>query len=158
MQESTLLREGILANHSARLESEKVQMTHATSGLKCSELLSRQDPLGCCVRMLLDTLPVDSMRCGMIWREKVTPANQLLYQLVPLTPRTFAVEFGLWRTCTAGDGTHNHKATSPSQLTKKTTLMLTVQAQVSEGKGRGHLNPEWVEWLMGFPEGWTNLD
>lgn len=36
--------------------------------------------------------------------------------------------------------------------------MLTVQAQVSEGKVRGHLNPEWVEWLMGFPEGWTNLD
>ena len=101
---------------------------------------------------------VGSTESALIWREKVTPANQLLYQLVPLTPRTFAVEFGLWRTCTAGDGTHNHKATSPSQLTKKTTLMLTVQAQVSEGKVRGHLNPEWVEWLMGFPEGWTNLD
>jgi len=22
----------------------------------------------------------------------------------------------------------------------------------------GHLNPEWVEWLMGFPAGWTDLD
>ena len=24
-------------------------------------------------------------------------------------------------------------------------------------EGSGALNPEWVEWLMGFPAGWTNL-
>jgi len=22
----------------------------------------------------------------------------------------------------------------------------------------GHLNPTWVEWLMGFPPGWTDLE
>jgi hypothetical protein len=22
----------------------------------------------------------------------------------------------------------------------------------------GQLNPEWVEWLMGFPQGWTDCD
>ena len=22
----------------------------------------------------------------------------------------------------------------------------------------GHLNPDWVEWLMGWPVGWTSLD
>lgn len=22
----------------------------------------------------------------------------------------------------------------------------------------GNLNPEWTEWLMGFPTGWTELD
>ena len=22
----------------------------------------------------------------------------------------------------------------------------------------GQLNPTWVEWLMGFPEGWTDLE
>lgn len=27
-----------------------------------------------------------------------------------------------------------------------------------EGKRGGQLNPMWVEWLMGFPLGWTNLD
>lgn len=30
--------------------------------------------------------------------------------------------------------------------------------QMAEGKAiRGTLNPEWVEWLMGFPIGWTDL-
>jgi len=24
--------------------------------------------------------------------------------------------------------------------------------------GAGHLNPDWVEWLMGVPTGWTELD
>ena len=24
--------------------------------------------------------------------------------------------------------------------------------------GVGTLNPQWVEWLMGFPSGWTDLD
>lgn len=23
---------------------------------------------------------------------------------------------------------------------------------------QGELNPDWVEWLMGFPPGWTNID
>ena len=22
----------------------------------------------------------------------------------------------------------------------------------------GQLNPDWVDWLMGFPEGWTDID
>ena len=25
-------------------------------------------------------------------------------------------------------------------------------------KGIGYLNPAWVEWLMGFPIGWTDLN
>ena len=28
---------------------------------------------------------------------------------------------------------------------------------VGQSKNSGSLNPEWVEWLMGYPEGWTDL-
>lgn len=31
-------------------------------------------------------------------------------------------------------------------------------AQEGEGLPRGPLNPRWVEWLMGFPLGWTDLE
>jgi DNA (cytosine-5)-methyltransferase 1 len=27
-----------------------------------------------------------------------------------------------------------------------------------EGSPTGRLNPTWVEWLMGFPLGWTDLE
>ena len=30
---------------------------------------------------------------------------------------------------------------------------------MEEGKQiSGSLNPQWVEWLMGYPEGWTDLE
>lgn len=28
---------------------------------------------------------------------------------------------------------------------------------MSQGNG-GQLNPDWVEWLMGFPHGWTDIE
>ena len=34
---------------------------------------------------------------------------------------------------------------------------LITQVAESEGKQNGRLNPEWVEWLMGWPVGWTDL-
>ncbi len=32
----------------------------------------------------------------------------------------------------------------------------TERTQTGEATG-GHLNPTWVEWLMGWPVGWTDL-
>lgn len=42
----------------------------------------------------------------------------------------------------------------------KMQFMLTHAAKLSDPEGTaagGQLNPEWVEWLMGFPTGWTDL-
>ena len=33
---------------------------------------------------------------------------------------------------------------------------LADQVRAEEATG-GSLNPQWVEWLMGYPEGWTDL-
>ena len=53
----------------------------------------------------------------------------------------------LWPTPTA----HNAKeCNSPSESKRNTP---TLAAQVG-----GHLNPDWVEWLMGWPIGWTDCD
>ena len=34
----------------------------------------------------------------------------------------------------------------------------SVCGSTSEEWSRGTLNPTWVEWLMGYPEGWTDLE
>lgn len=66
----------------------------------------------------------------------------------------------LWPTPTAnqhqGHGYQKHGA-GPVSLT------LTGAARASSGleydrAASGHLNPQWVEWLMGFPAGWTDLE
>jgi len=33
-----------------------------------------------------------------------------------------------------------------------------LKGQVVTSPDGGQLNPQWVEWLMGFPAGWTDLD
>lgn len=40
--------------------------------------------------------------------------------------------------------------TSPAELARNSTTLAT--------HAGGQLNPTWVEWLMGFPPGWTELD
>jgi hypothetical protein len=60
----------------------------------------------------------------------------------------------IWPTPTARDG----KRASGHKLLKRRLADLTVQARVADGKTNGSLNPTWVEWLMGFPLGWTDLE
>ena len=38
------------------------------------------------------------------------------------------------------------------------SLLLCQKVAYLAGGGTGNLNPEWTEWLMGFPTGWTELD
>ena len=61
----------------------------------------------------------------------------------------------LWPTPTAGDSKRpkvRHYESSDMPM-----LGGTVAARHPENIG-GSLNPEWVEWLMGFPIGWTDLE
>tara|TARA_E500000178_G_scaffold52735_1_gene48735 strand:- start:187 stop:486 length:300 start_codon:yes stop_codon:yes gene_type:complete len=37
------------------------------------------------------------------------------------------------------------------------TLDVAVQHTDNQSKTGGQLNPMWVEWLMGYPKGWTDL-
>jgi hypothetical protein len=53
----------------------------------------------------------------------------------------------LWPTPTARDYKDNGK--SPSELARNSKTLAT--------HAGGQLNPQWVEWLMGYPVGWTEL-
>ena len=56
----------------------------------------------------------------------------------------------MWPTPTVNDSKKNG---GPSQLRDREKKGKNLNA-----KAGGSLNPEWVEWLMGFPKGWTDLD
>ena len=55
-----------------------------------------------------------------------------------------------------------HKGSSKNSMTRKTgqsRLTKRLDYTVEGGEiQNGRLNPTWVEWLMGFPEGWTDLE
>ena len=55
----------------------------------------------------------------------------------------------MWPTAKAQD--------SRAALTDRGKSNLGEVIHQMEGAVTGSLNPTWVEWLMGFPEGWTDL-
>jgi hypothetical protein len=72
---------------------------------------------------------------------KNVPANGLLGRVVHQR------EPVMWGTPTAHERTH-----TPRQTTRPKDAQYILANQVG-----GSLNPEWVEWLMGYPAGWTDL-
>ena len=71
-------------------------------------------------------------------------------------PDNLAIAVKMWPTPTAHMG---QEGGYPAEYTRKTPS-LTAAATESEQKphSSGYLNPDWVEWLMGVPTGWTDLD
>ena len=62
-----------------------------------------------------------------------------------------------WPTPRASDA---KRSDSPSDRNRQTPCLPT-QVHIEAGttsQQTGKLNPTWVEWLMGFPPGWTDLE
>jgi hypothetical protein len=101
--ESPCLPGDSLANLSALPGSERARTMTVTSGRKCSELYTKQSPVGSLVRTLLASSTWHSTKCVLTWRAKVTKSNRLLFQLAPSTPRTGGIGSGLLHTASWQD-------------------------------------------------------
>lgn len=182
-EQLTLFQADSPASHSVLPGSEEAGMMTVSSGLKCLELYKKSGPLGSLVRMLLGSSQWRSTRCYLTWKPSATPSKRLFFRLVPSTPRTGGIDARLWPTPTAGQcgmtattsGRPLEKSTHLSAqvyLAEQTKLWPTATARCSTGASQtatrqggpdlqtsvgGQLNPTWVEWLMGFPLGWTDL-
>lgn len=148
---------GSLANRGQLPGSSEAQKMTATSGQSWLPLLKSYGLDGSLARMCEALLVNDwvSNAAFLTWKASATAPSHLLFQLVPSTPRTDETGSGFWPTPTA----HLHKEGGyPAEYTRNTPT-LTAEATQSEGKphSSGSLNPTWVEWLMGFPIGWTDL-
>lgn len=107
--QSTLFQEDFLANLSPLPGNNEARKMTATSGLKCYELLERLNRKSLLAKTLLESLTWHSTRCFLTWRVKATKQRRLLFQLVPSTPLTDEIEYGLLPTPNTGgmDGGSN---------------------------------------------------
>ena len=128
------------------------------SGRKCLGLSKQCGRAGLLEKMLLGTSLWASTTCYLIWKPQATPAGALLFRLSPSMPRTDATDAGLWPTPDASD-----RGPRSADLVMNRS---TVQRRDS-GQKRGidlqtvvggPVNPELVEWLMGYPVGYTACD
>ena len=163
-------------------EKEKEQKMTAISGQKCLRLSKQSGQIGLLLKMLLESQVWVSQIVKLRWKAKrifsekvilytnkdnnsfLTESSQilkqvdilskhLLFQLVPSMPRTDETGFGLWPTPVSSEGPGGKNVI-------KLTDVIEGKRYTHKGDQRkmdGSLNPQWVEWLMGFPIGWTDL-
>ncbi len=178
----TLFAEDTLVSRSVTPATETGQTTHGTSGRVSVTPFALSDPDSHCWRTCQATLVSDLDRYSQIWPRAGMTRNGTAYLQQPSAPRTSATEYSLslhrkplevtptatanqmapsmqqqnpglrlWRTPTVND---SHNANLPaSQINRSSVIGQLMREGMS-----GSLNPEWVEWLMGFPTGWTDLE
>jgi len=121
------------------------------------------------------------------WKLKGTRSNHLLYQLAVSGRGTEEIEFGLLPTPVAQEGpgmaqmkltdaieimegripkyykmfptptTRDYKGTGNVERIRDGEIQKDTLDRIVEPGNPGQLNPNWVEWLMGYPTGWTDL-
>ena len=165
----TSLPEDTHANPSALRESKRRMRMTATSGRKCSELLHRQNRLGPFAKTFMATSPWDWTKCLLTWKAETTPHNRLLFRLWPTAQTIDGTESISWPTPQAMDAM---KARPPLAMEtqmlrggrKNRSKIGTMKDAAVYGlkwkgeavrQGEGELNPRHLEWMMNYPDGWT---
>ena len=149
-----------------------------TSGRKWLALLQSYGHAGLLAKMseALLTNQWGSNAAFLTWKASATAPSHLLFQLAPSMPPTDATASGLLHTPTAAANqmapsmkerdpgswwptpvARDYKGQGMSRERRETREPDNLCSWTAKHEGSGALNPEWVEWLMGFPAGWTSL-
>lgn len=157
-EQLTLFPEDSRASRSPVPGSSEARTMTVTSGLKCSESYGNSGPLGCLVRMCLESSIWHSTRCLLTWKRKDTRSRRSLFQLAVWTPRTEETESQFWPTPSTGaglcGGTGNFKTLK--RMAERGLITEEERRQFSQGNG-GKINPALLEWLMGYEQLFTKL-
>jgi hypothetical protein len=145
--------EDFLAKTLAQQETNKeLQEQKADCGNKCRALFAKYDQDLCLWKTQQCSLLEDWEQFSEIWPEWGSMQNGECWEQPKLAHHTKEIEFGLWPTPTATDATRG----SPE----------TMEAKQARGANTGWSlidvlgycpHPEFAEWLMGWPIGWTDL-
>ena len=91
---------------SALLENSKAKKTKGISGRSSSTSSEPEGPLSSWENKLRLRLErIGSTECNLTWKASATPAGRQLFRLVPSTRPIDEIDFGLWPTARANEGT-----------------------------------------------------
>ena len=143
----------VLASRSRSRAGDAASPTSVTSGLSGTNS-SRSDDLQRSLASRLLPLLIGSDLCEVTWKPWVTPWGQCLSKPRARVRTTFGTDIGSWPTPRA------EKIDGYSSPGYGPTLQQVVIADTSGSsapmENRGALNPEFVCWLMGYPQEWVN--
>ena len=181
LEELTSSPEGFHVKTSPLQENAQVcQVSAAACGPSFSELSLKFDPVGQSLRMSLGLELSALTKCSLTWQEQVTPLGRWWWVLSMPERRTGGSGFGLLPTIKASDGRTkgnggNRKSPGLDQMAKAGMLPTPTARDWKGMQGRsykgeaqdltaavtgnqgGHLSPCFVEWMQGYPVGWTGV-
>lgn len=152
-------------------ESSVGRKTSGFYGLKCSALSGSLGRIASSVRTYLESSALPPGRWSRIWSVKAITSSCLILKLRLSELGTGGQDAFLWGstiypTLKASDS----KGTGPMgsrsaehDLQRKNMRGCVLYATPCRGDAtgtdvNGQLNPEWAEWLLGFPAGWSELE
>lgn len=152
-------------------ESSVGRKTSGFCGLKCSALSGSLGRIASSVRTYMESSALPPGRWSRIWSVKAITSSCLILKLRLSELGTGGQDAFLWGstiypTLKASDS----KGTGPMgsrsaehDLQRKNMRGCVLYATPCRGDAtgtdvNGQLNPEWAEWLMGFPAGWSELE
>ncbi len=152
-------------------ESSAGRKTSGFCGLKCAALSGSLGRIASSVRTYLESSRLPPGRWSRIWSVQAITSSCLILKLRLSELGTGGQDAFLWGstiypTLKASDS----KGTGPMgsrsaehDLQRKNMRGCVLYATPCRGDAtgtdvNGQLNPEWAEWLMGFPAGWSELE
>ena len=169
-EQSTLFAEDFPARISPSLAGAKgSRVSEAASGASSAASLANFDPATSSWKMSPRFSGEESPTFLGTWPRSGMTRNGTALVLTTLAPRISEIEYGLLPTPEASNtkaralrsnGRPPRDFLLPTPMSDDTGFRREKYAQggtaLSTATG-GPLNPTWVEWLMGFPLGWTDL-
>ena len=147
--------EATRARRSQQQVSEQVQQIQDICGHSSGSMSDQLDLLEPSLKMFTDTHRLDCPQSLAIWKKMVTQELGEYSQRQKSGHLTKGRESLSWATPTA----HLAKEGGyPAEWTRN-SMSLTAEVHKAENlpHSSGHVNPAWLEWLMGVPTKWTDL-
>jgi hypothetical protein len=152
--------EETLVNRTVFPGSEEAKQMTVTAGLRCTESLTNLDPIGLLTKMLMEqSLTWYSTKRLLIWKQSVTPAGHLYYQLSALVPAISEIECSLLPTPMFTDGKGHYVVTKEYSLKRLEKQIHWVhKATLFYNLNKAWANPRFSLWMMGYPIEFLDLE
>ena len=164
------------ASPSPQPDGERALRMNATCGLKCAGSLPNCGLIGCLGKMLLASSIWASTKRILTWQKRDTLFSHSYFRLAVSARGMSASELLssrlIFPTPLASDSATNRDAQSLDVFLSEggifrkrnrsgaiwsLSLSAAVYYLTPNASPDAALNPDWVEWLMGFPIGWTDV-
>ena len=147
---------------------------NATCGPKCCGSSGNCSPVGCLEKMLLASSVWGSTKRSLTWSRQVTMFGFSYYLLLPLARGTngngYSSSAPLFPTPLASDtgdvgkgldiqisANGSYRKMNKDGKAWTARLSHVIYRMTPTTLEKPYLNPDWVEWLMGFPRKWTDI-